>query len=49
MTAVAKTFVMRTCARFAAYIVAGAADLLLGAMFGRLFRSIEARIVSSSR
>lgn len=49
MTAAAKTFVTRTYAPFETFLVAGAAYLLLGALFGRVFRSIEARVAIPGR
>lgn len=49
MTAAAKTFVTRTYAPFETFLVAGAAYLLLGAFFSRVFRSIEARVAIPGR
>jgi len=49
MTGAARVFVARTYAPFETFLIAGAIYLLMGAVFGRLFRSIEARVAIPGR
>ncbi|TGR65733.1 ABC transporter permease subunit [bacterium M00.F.Ca.ET.194.01.1.1] len=49
MTGAARVFVARTYAPFETFLIAGAIYLLMGAVFGRLFRSIETRIAIPGR
>ncbi|MCP2158457.1 ABC transporter permease [Agrobacterium sp. 10MFCol1.1] len=49
MTGAARVFVARTYAPFETFLIAGAIYLLMGAVFGRLFRTIEARVAIPGR
>ncbi|MBB5574630.1 MULTISPECIES: ABC transporter permease [Rhizobium] len=49
MTGAARVFVAKTYAPFETFLIAGAIYLLMGAVFGRLFRTIEARIAIPGR
>jgi len=49
MTGAARVFVARTYAPFETFIIAGAIYLIMGAIFGRIIRSIENRIAIPGR
>lgn len=49
MTAAARAFVTRTYAPFETFLIAGAVYLLLGALFGWIFRRLEARVAIPGR
>jgi octopine/nopaline transport system permease protein len=49
MTGAARVFVARTYAPFETFMIAGAIYLSLGAIFGRAFRSLEARLAIPGR
>ncbi|QCM14036.1 ABC transporter permease subunit (plasmid) [Agrobacterium tumefaciens] len=49
MTGAARVFVARTYAPFETFLIAGAVYLLLGAVFGRLFRVLERKVAIPGR
>lgn len=49
MTGAARVFVARTYAPFETFLIAGTVYLLMGAVFGRLFKFFEARVAIPGR
>ena len=49
MTGAARVFVARTYAPFETFLIAGTLYLLMGAVFGRIFRFIEMRVAIPGR
>ncbi|QRM46623.1 ABC transporter permease subunit [Rhizobium sp. BG4] len=49
MTGAARVFVAKTYAPFETFLIAGTCYLLIGAVFGRIFRAIEAKVAIPGR